>query len=332
MKYFVTGATGFVGGRVVRQLIAGGHEVVALVRNLQKARELAAMSVALAEGDIIDKESMRGPMTGVDGVFHIAAWYKVGARDKSPAQVINVEGTRNVLELMQELGIAKGVYTSTLAINSDTHGRVVDESYRFQGKHLSEYDRTKAEAHLVAESFIAAGLPLVILMPGLIYGPEDTSSIRTFLIQFIERKLPLAPQKTAFCWSHVDDVAQAHIAAMERGKAGETYIIAGPPHPFIEVMQLLEQISGIPAPRGVPPGVFKTMAAVMSVVERIIPVPESLAAEGLRVIAGVTYLGDNGKARRELGYSPRPLAEGMAETLHHEMEQLGMRRSVGSSG
>lgn len=325
MKYFVTGATGFVGGRVARQLIADGHEVVALVRSPQKAQDLAALSVQLAQGDVTDKASMRAPMTGVDGVFHIAGWYKVGVRDTSEGQAINVDGTRNVLELMQELGVPKGVYTSTLAVNSDTHGQLVDETYRYRGPHLSEYDRTKAEAHRIAEAFIAAGLPLVIVMPGLIYGPGDTSSLRTYLIQHVEGKLPAAPRQTAYCWAHVDDIAGAHITALEQGKAGETYIIAGPAHSFVEAMQVIQQITGIPAPRTLPPAVFKTMAAVMGVVERIIAVPESFSSEGLRVIAGVTYLGDNGKARRELGYAPRPLAEGLEETLHHEMALLGMR-------
>ena len=110
----------------------------------------------------------------------------------------------NVLELMQELGIGRGVYTSTLAVNSDTHGKQVDESYRFSGKHLSEYDRTKAEAHVVAEQFVAKGLPLVVLMPGVIYGPGDTSSVRTTLIQYLQRKLPVIPQRTAYSWAHVE--------------------------------------------------------------------------------------------------------------------------------
>ncbi len=143
MKYFVTGATGFIGGRVARQLVEAGHEVVALVRSPHKAKLLRALGVTIAEGDLTDKESMRAPMTGVDGVFHLAAWYKVGAKDHTMAERINVDGTRNVLELMQALAIPKGVYTSTLAVFSDTKGERVDETYRFDGSHLSEYDRTK---------------------------------------------------------------------------------------------------------------------------------------------------------------------------------------------
>src|SRR5688572_19597821 len=113
MHYFVTGATGFVGGRVARQLVAAGHTVNAVVRTPAKAQDLAALGVRVSAGDVTDKESMRAPMTGVDGVFHIAGWYKLGVRDKSDAEAINVQGTRNVLELMRELRIPKGVYTST---------------------------------------------------------------------------------------------------------------------------------------------------------------------------------------------------------------------------
>src|SRR5207244_3025473 len=147
MKEFVTGATGFVGGRVVRQLIDAGHQVVVVVRNPAKAADLANLGIEIHQGDVTDKESMRAPMQGVDGVFHIAGWYKIGVRDKSDGEKINVQGTRNVLELMRELGIPKGVYTSTLAVNSNTHGKLVDESYHYSGPHLSEYDRTKWVAH-----------------------------------------------------------------------------------------------------------------------------------------------------------------------------------------
>ena len=250
MRYFVTGATGFVGGRVARQLREAGHDVVAVVRTPTKATDLLKLGVTVVQGDVTDKASMKAPMTGVDGIFHIAGWYKVGAGRTAGAegQAINVDGTRSVLELMEELGIPRGVYTSTLAINSDTHGKEVDESYHFTGKHLSEYDRTKAEAHAVAEQFVAKGLPLVVLMPGLIYGPGDTSSVRTTLVQYLQRKLPAIPQRTAYSWAHVDDIAGIHIKAMEESKPRETYIVAGPTYTLVEALQIAQEITGIPAP------------------------------------------------------------------------------------
>ena len=239
MKYFVTGATGFIGGTVARKLIAQGHTVVAAVRNPDKAADLVRDGIAVVQGDVTDRDSLRAPMTGADGVFHIAGWYKIGVRNRAEAVAINVDGTRNVLTVMSELGIRKGVYTSTLAINSDTRGVEVDEAYRFRGHHLSVYDQTKAGAHAIAEGFIAAGLPLVVVQPGLVYGPGDTSAARQAILQTLTRKLPLVPLKTAYSWGHIDDIADGHIAVMERGRMGEAYHVCGPSHTLLEGLTLI---------------------------------------------------------------------------------------------
>ena len=327
MRYFVTGATGFIGGHVARQLIAAGHEVVTPARTPSRAQDLAELGVEVHPGDITDRESLRVPMTGADGVFHIAAWYKIGARDRSMAERINVDGTRNVLEMMRDLGIAKGVYTSTLAVFSDTHGQVPDETYRHNGPWLTEYDRTKWKAHYeVALPMIQAGLPLVIVQPGLVYGSGDTSAIHDTFVLYLKRRLPMAPQKTAFCWGYVDDTARGHLLAMEGGKLGETYIIAGPPHTLIEALALAERITGIPAPRLHPSSaLMKLMAALTAPFGAVLPLPPVFTAESMRTTAGVTYLGSNAKAKRELGFTVRPLEEGLRETLRAEMQTLGIR-------
>ncbi len=326
MKYFLTGATGFIGGRVARQLVAAGHKVVAIARDPARATDLANLGIAVHRGDVTQRETMRTPMNGVDGVFHIAGWYKVGVRNTGDGERINVTGTRNTLELMRELGIPKGVYTSTLAVFSDTHGRLVNESYQYNGPHLSEYERTKWIAHYkVADPLIAAGLPLVIVLPGVVYGPGDTSSVRTTFRQYLRRKLPAIPARTDFSWAHVDDIARGHILAMEAGTPGASYIIAGSQHTLVDALNIAEGITGVPAPRfHIPPAAMKGIAMMMSVVERAMPVPPNYSAEYLRVGAGTTYIGDNTKARRELGYAPRPLEEGLRETLHHEMALLGL--------
>ncbi len=327
MKYFITGATGFIGGRVAQQLHEQGHNIVVLARTPDKAQSLADLGMTITQGDITDKNSMREAMTGVDGVFHIAAWYDVKAKDQSLAHKINVEGTRNVLELMEELEIPKGVYTSTLAVFSDTKGQMVDESYHYTGRHLSEYDRTKALAHYeIALPMMEKGLPLVTVLPGLVYGPGDTNVVHDALQDFLQRRMPMIPRKTAYCWGHVEDIVQGHLLAMEKGTPGESYIIAGPPYTLADAIQLAEDITGIRGPRlKVPPAMLKVTAAMMSILERIFPVPPNYRSDYLRAIAGVTYWGSNEKARRELGYDPRPLEEGLRETLEHEMEQLGMK-------
>jgi len=322
MKYFITGATGFVGGALAQKLREAGHEVRASVRNIEKAKDLEAIGVKLFKGDVTDKESMREAMTGVDGVYHVAGWYKIGTKDKSDGERVNIKGTRNVLELMQELKIPKGVYTSTLAVNSNTKSKLVDESYRFKGKHLSEYDRTKAAAHDIAEEFIAKGLPLVIVMPGGIYGPGDTSSLRTTLIDFLNGRLPMIPSQFGICMAHVEDTVNGHILAMEKGKAGESYIIAGDTYRMTDIFKLASQITGKRTPMTVPYQMMGIMSVLVTPFDAFLP--ESYTSEGLRVFAGNTYWGDNSKAKRELGFATRPFREGLQETLHHEMKILGM--------
>lgn len=328
MRYFVTGATGFIGGEIARQLVAGGHEVVALARDPARAAGLRALGSAVTVhlGDITDRESLRAPMTGVDGLFHVAAWYKIGARDRDVALGINVQGTANVLTLMRELNVPKGVYTSTLAVFGDTGGQIVDESYRMDGPWLSEYDRTKWMAHYqVALPLIREGLPLVIVQPGLVYGPGDEGVSHNIFVQYLRGQLPVAPQGTAFCWGHVEDTARGHLLAMEAGKPGEAYIIAGPVHTFTEGLAIAEEITGLPAPRLHPrPGLLRATAVAMDAIGQIVPLPENYTGESLRVIAGTTYTGSSVKAHRELGFTARPLSEGLRETLAWEMRQLGM--------
>jgi len=324
MRYLVTGATGFIGAEVVRQLAEADHQVVAVVRDPAQATAAASAdgsllhpAVTLAQGDITDRQTLRAPMTGVDGVFHIAGWYKIGARDKTPAFITNVEGTRNVLELAGELGVGKTVYTSTLAVFSDTHGRVVDESYYFAGKHISVYDESKWRAHYeVALPLMRKGLPAVIVQPGAVYGPGDRGPLADTFVSYLRGKLPAIPEKSAYCWGHVADIAQAHLLAMEKGRIGESYIIAGPCEELSGVLALLEQLTGVPAPRlHAPPRILRTVSRLMEPIDRLHPLQGNFSPETLRVGAGATYLGSNLKARTELGISMRAVEEGLRESL-----------------
>ncbi|HEX9709682.1 MAG TPA: NAD-dependent epimerase/dehydratase family protein, partial [Candidatus Thermoplasmatota archaeon] len=298
----------------------------AVVRDPDRAAGLAAIGVSLARGDVTDRESMRAPMAGCDALFHLAAVYKVGVRDPAEMERVNVEGTRNVLELMQELGVAKGVYTSTLAVFSDTRGKVPDEAYRFTGRHLSHYDRTKWVAHYeVAHPMVRRGLPLTVVMPGVVYGPGDTSQLRPVLVQYLQGKLRAAPKHAGVCWGFIDDIIEGHVLALAKGRPGDDYIIAGPPHRFVEAFEVASRITGVRPPRLNPGrGTMRLLAALAGLREKFGEVPPERTAEYLRVNQGVTYYGDNAKARREWGYAPRPLEEGLRATLEHEMRILGM--------
>lgn len=325
MRYFITGATGFIGGRLARRLRDAGHEVVALVRTPAAAGDLRDLGVELAPGDILEPSSLRAPMRRADGVFHLAAWYAVGARDRSRARAINVDGTRNVLEAAREVGVPRVVYTSSLAVFGDTRGRVVDERYRMDGPWLSEYDRTKWLAHYeVAVPLREAGLPLVIVQPGLVFGPGDHSNVGAVLRDYLRRRLPVVPDMGG-CWAHVDDTARGHVLAMERGRTGEDYIISGPPHPWKEVLAIAERITGIRPPRVVlPAAAARAASLLMRPVAAAVPVPPTYHPETLRVAAGATYYGSDARARREIGWDPRPLEAGLAETLEAERRLLGV--------
>ena len=279
------------------------------MRDVDRATELRALGVRCELGDVTDRESVRRAMAGAERLFHCAAWYRIGARGRDQAYRINVEGTRNVLEAMRELGVAKGVYTSTVAVFGDTRGRLVDETSRASGPFASEYDRTKHLAHYeVAEPLMRSGLPLVIVQPGVIYGEGDHSPMRPVLDAYVRRRLPAVPGGSAYCWGYVDDTVDGHVRAMERGRAGESYVIAGPPHTLVEALRIAERVCGIPAPRlAVPPPLLRLAASMTAVLGQ--------DAESLRVLAGVTYLASSAKAERELGWRARPLADGFARVL-----------------
>jgi nucleoside-diphosphate-sugar epimerase len=325
-RFFVTGATGFLGGELVKQLIGRGHHVTALVRSLDKATLLKTLGVQLHVGDITDRESLRAPMEAVDGVFHVAAYYKIGVRDDpATAERINVEGTRNVLDIAGELAVPRIVYTSTVGVLGDTRGRLEDETHYAPGPFLTEYDRTKWKAHYeVAVPMMRAGLPLVIAMPGTIYGPGDTSGIHTTLVQLLRGRLYMTPRGVAFAWVYIEDAARGLRQAMDSGRPGESYLLTGPVHTFEEAFDMAAHIAGRRPPLLHPrPMVMRSAARLVSILERW-DVRLPIAAETLRLMAGTTWIGSNAKAVKELGFTARPLEEGLRHTIEHELRQLGM--------
>lgn len=325
MRYYLTGATGFIGGHIAHQLLGQGHEVVALARTPEKAVALRESGAELIRGDITEPDTLAGTMDGADGVFHIAAWYEVGARKRDMAHAINVDGTRNVLTEAKKAGVPRVVYTSTLAVYGDTGGEPVDESYRHDGPWLSVYDRTKWLAHYeVALPMIEDGLPLVIVQPGLVHGPGDHSNLRTVFRDYLRGRLPVIP-KQGGCWSYVEDIAAGHLLAMETGEVGESYNLAGPCMMWEEVFPIAEKITGVKPPSLVLPAWLARVSSwLMKPVNVVLPLPSTYHPETLRVAAGSTYFASDAKARRELGWAPRPFEEGLEITLKAEMAELGV--------
>lgn len=314
MRYALTGATGFVGGALARLLADDGHEVRALVRDPGRATALVARGAELVAGDLSDPAALDALCGGAEGLFHVAGWYKLGSRTPEDAWAVNVAGTQAALEAAGRAGVSRIVYTSTLAVNSDTGGKVVDESYRFGGRHLSVYDETKARAHDVAAAMAADGLPVVTVQPGLVYGPGDTSQTGALIGDVVAGGRPPVPAGGGVCWGYIDDIARGHVLAMERGVPGESYMLAGPPATLAEGLQVAARTAGTPGPRVLPRTAVTVAARLAGAAERVLPLPGTYSAEALRA-ALATYLGSPEKAQSRLGWECRSIEEGMASTV-----------------
>jgi nucleoside-diphosphate-sugar epimerase len=234
MRVFVTGGAGFIGRRVVAGLLDRGDSVVCPVREPARARELAAAGAELVRSDLSDAPALESQMRGCDGVVHIAGSYRVGIRpDERPAMWdANVGATERVLDAAIAAGVPRIVYISTNNIFGDTHGAVVDESYHrdLATGFLSWYDETKYRAHEAAVERIARGSPVIIAQPGGVYGPNDHSEAGGQVRQAFEGSLPYrALDDAGLAWVHVDDLAAGIVAALDRGRIGESYVLAGPP-------------------------------------------------------------------------------------------------------
>ncbi len=311
----MTGATGFLGGELARQLLASGHDVVALVRN--PANVPASFVPEVVTGVLEDPAALDQLLEGADGFFHVAGWYKHGRREHETLRRANVEGTRNALEAARRAGV-RTVYTSTIAINSDTRGVVHDETYVHGGPWVNEYDRTKAEAHRIARNYAASGLPLVIVMPSVIYGPGDTGSTLGQLTRQVMKGRPVLGPKHGGCsWAHIEDAARGHVLAMESGRVGESYVLAGEQASYGEVLQLVAEETGQRRPILLPNRLIAIVAAMTSPIERFAPIPQPMTADAAR--SGMaTYFGDSTKAQTELGWHSRPVREGMLDTIRAE--------------
>jgi dihydroflavonol-4-reductase len=317
MKAFVTGGTGFIGRDVVRLLGQRGYQVYALARSDHGAGVVSRLGAIPVPGDINDRESMRESMQDSDIVFHIAGIYDFTPGALAQAETINVGGTRNVLELAYELEVPKIIYTSSLAVFGDTRGELPDESYYTEGPFPSEYDRTKWKAHYeVAIPLIEQGAPIIIVMPGQVYGPGDNSWLAQMMRLFYRDMLPALPgAETVITWAHVGDIAEGHLLAAEKGRLGESYILAGPSVPLGEMVEFWSQLTGKSSPVvRIPARLARGVAPVAGRVQSTLSLP-SVFSEALVSLLGVTYTGRSDKARAELTWRPRPLQSGMMETF-----------------
>ncbi|MFP5218368.1 MAG: NAD-dependent epimerase/dehydratase family protein [Actinomycetes bacterium] len=323
MDVFLTGGTGFIGGEVARQLRARGDRVRALVRDEGRAAALAELGCELVVGDLSDERALTAACSGSDAVIHCAALYEVGVpADRRSALVdTNVAGTERVLGAALSAGVRKAVYVSTVAVFGNTRGEVATKGHTKPDDvpHTSVYEQTKAQAHARAHEIAERGLPLVIVQPGLVYGPGDPSTFGELTRQFLTGRLPALPfPDLGITPVHRDDVAAGILLALDKGVPGESYVLAGEPTTNRELLTVLaEQAGRRPPSRTVPTALLKAISPFGRVVGPLMGFPPNFK-ELISSSDGVTFWASSEKAQRELGWTYRPLSEGLRELAESE--------------
>lgn len=333
--YFVTGATGFVGSRLVAELARRGDAVRALVRQTSFRTSLADDRITTVVGDLGDRGALRAGMEGCSGVFHLAAYARNWARDPRTFFDLNVDGTLNVLEAARAAGVARVVLTSTMVTFGPTPpGIVGDENMpRSTPQFFTEYEESKTVAEREALRMVAEGVPVVVVNPSRVYGPDKLTEANStsIMIDLYDRgRFPvlLAGGVNVANYALVDDVVRGHILAMEKGRVGERYLLGGENVSLVRFFDLVDEATG---KRHLRLNLPAWLAMAYSRVER-----KKAAWLGLypRVTPGwvETFLRDwaysTAKAERELGYTVTPLKEGIrltCEWLHRRRAKRGAK-------
>ena len=322
-KTLVTGASGFLGSHVARALAARGDELRLLARRGSSLDHLSDLDCERAAGDVLERRAVRPAMKGVDKVFHLAGTTSMRSVDRDKVFDLNVKGTRIVMEEALAAGVGHVVHTSSVsAIGPAKPGGTADETQEFRAGHLGiAYMNSKHEAELEALRLAAHGLPVVIVNPSFVLGPDDPTGTSMELVRrFLLGRIP-AYVSGGLNIVDVRDVATGHLLADEKGEVGERYILSARNFTFDRLFADLARISGREhVPARVPAG---AAMLVVELVERTgvrLPV---FTDEVRSARCWWTYR--NTKARRELGFEPRPHEETLEDAVRWQMEQLGDR-------
>jgi dihydroflavonol-4-reductase len=315
MKTLVTGATGFLGSHIARQLAARGEPVRVLVRPSSDTRAIDGLEAERFLGDLRDAASLDRALAGVTHVFHVAADYRLWARNPQEIYESNVTGTRNLLEAARRAGVEKFVYTSTVAtIAVPRKDGLPDESTQSTvGEMIGHYKRSKFAAEQCALRAAEAGLPVVIVNPTTPVGPGDWKPTPTgkIIVDFLNGRMP-GYVDTGLNFVPVEDCAAGHLLAAERGRIGERYILGGRNLTLKEMLDMLAAISGLRAPRWKFPHALAFAAAWgETVVSGAFGREPRIPLEGVRMARHKMFV-DASKATRELGFSYGPI-EGALE-------------------
>src|SRR5579863_1212924 len=310
MKTLVTGATGFLGSHVARALAARGENVRVLVRASSDVRALDGLNAERFEGDLRNPASLAGALEGVRSVFHVAADYRLWARDPREIYESNVAGTQNLLDAARHAGVEKFVYTSTVAtIAVPREGALPDEKTQSSvGEMIGHYKRSKFAAEQCALRAAEAGFPVVVVNPTTPVGPGDWKPTPTgkIIVDFLNGRMP-GYVDTGLNFVPVEDCAWGHLLAAERGRIGERYILGGRNLTLKQMLDILSLTSGRPAPRWKIPYVLAYAAGYADTgVSRLLGREPQIPLEGVRMARHKMFV-DASKAERELGFAPGPI-------------------------
>jgi dihydroflavonol-4-reductase len=321
MKFLVTGATGKLGNAVARRLSERGDDVVALVRDATKARELLPPRVGLARGDVTDAASVRRAATGVDGVFNCMGLFEQWFADPGIFDRVNAEGARNVIAAAREAGARRAVHTSTFDVFHAESGGTVSEHAVADYPKGTPYERSKQRAEELVLEEAGRGIDVVIANPSSVYGPGpwQGTGIDRALRDAIRSRLPGVPPG-GMTLVYVDDVAAGHLAAFERGKPGERYLLADGYASMRQILSVaVEEAGRGRVPPMLPVPVARALATVGEAVSRVIRRPPLLGAGQLHFLLWQARA-DSSRAQGELGVDFTPWEEGIRRTVRWMIE------------
>lgn len=307
MTTLVTGATGFVGSHVVRRLLARGQSVRVLLRSSSDIRALEGLSCDKVVGDLCDLPSLNRAVNGIRRVFHVAADYRLWARDPREIYESNVAGTRNLLFAAREAGVESFIYTSSVAtIAVHRHGLLPNEATSARlDEMIGHYKRSKFMAEQEALRAASEGMPVIVVNPTTPVGPGDWKPTPTgrIILDFLLGKIP-AYLDTGLNVVPVEDVADGHLLAADRGRVGERYILGGRNMSLKEILDTLAKVTGRHAPRiQLPYAVAYLAGCVENTAARLLGREPQIPLEGVRMARHKMYV-DASKATGELGFQP----------------------------
>jgi dihydroflavonol-4-reductase len=319
MKVFLTGATGFVGSHVARELDRRGAKIRLLVRPTSNLANLEGLAAETVVGDLLQPDSLRTSIRGCDALMHVAADYRLWVRDPKAMYSANVDGTRSLLRLAREEGVPRVVYTSSVAtMGFKCDGTIVDETTPVSlADMIGHYKRSKFLAEQVAIEAAQSGQQVIILNPTTPIGPQDVKPTPTgrIIVDFLNRKFP-AYVDTGLNLVDVAEVARTHVDALEQGRPGERYILGGENLTLKQILDKMSAITGLPSPTmKVPHAVAMTFAFFdETITGRILGREPRATVEAVRMGKKMMFA-SSARAQRELGFRIVPVYEALRAAI-----------------